>query len=149
MQLVIFRVDSQRYALPLADVEHVIRAVAVTALPAAPALVLGAIDVRGSVIPVLNLRRRLHLPEREIGPDDQFLIARTQRRVVALVIDEAQAVSEFAARDMIGIGSIVSGLDQFRGAVRLDDGLLLIQDLEKFLSEEDERILEDALSGPK
>ena len=94
MRAVVFCLDGQRYALPLAAVRRIVRAVEVTPLPGAPAIVLGAIDVEGSVLPVLDIRRRFLLPEREIGPADQFLIASTARRAVALVIDEAHGVIE-------------------------------------------------------
>src|SRR4051812_7313846 len=92
LELVVFVLDGQRYAVPLDKVERVIRAVEVTPLPNAPAIVCGVIDVGGSVLPVLSLRRRLRLPEHEIQPGDQFLIARMTGRSVALVIDEVQSV---------------------------------------------------------
>lgn len=62
--LVVFRLDERRYALPLSVVERVIRAVEVTPLPKAPPIVLGAIDVQGRVVPVLNVRRRFLMPDR-------------------------------------------------------------------------------------
>ena len=146
MQLVMFRLDEQRYALPLTAVERVVHAVEVTPLPGAPAIVLGAIDVGGCVLPVLNLRRRFLLPERGIGPADEFLIARAGRRVVALVIDEAQGVIAHEQAAVIGSDRVVPGLEQFQGVVKLDDGLVLIHDLEKFLSLDEARSLDAAVS---
>ena len=144
-ELVVFRLDELRIALPLTAVERIVRAVEVTPLPGAPALVLGAIDVEGRVLPVLNLRRRFLLPEREIGPADQFLIAWTARRMVALVIDEAQGVIEREQSAVIGSDRIVPGLEQFQGVIKLDDGLVLIHDLEKFLSLDEARTLDEAM----
>jgi purine-binding chemotaxis protein CheW len=74
-QLVVFRLDNQRYALPLPTVERIVRAVEVTALPKAPSIVLGIVDVAGRVCPVLNVRQRFGLPDKEIRSADQFLIA--------------------------------------------------------------------------
>ena len=144
-QIVVFRLDEQRYALPLTVVERIVRAVEVTPLPEAPAIVLGAIDVEGSVIPVLNLRRRFLLPEREIDPADQLLIASTARRTVALVIDEAHGVIEYQQSAIINADLIVPGLEQFQGVVKLDDGLVLIHDLEKFLSLDEAHMLDAAM----
>ena len=144
--LVVFRLDEQRYALPLAAVERIVCAVEVTPLPGAPAIVLGAIDVEGRVLPVLNLRRRFFLPEREVGPVDQFLIARTPRRTVVLVIDEAHGVIEREQSAVISSDRIVPGLEQFRGVVKLDNGLVLIHDLEKFLSLNEAHALDQAMS---
>lgn len=142
---VIFTLDSQRYALALTVVEYIVRAVEVTPLPDAPAIVLGAIDVKGEVLPVLNLRRRFMLPEREIGPDDQFLIAYTSQRSVVLVIDEAQGVIECDPSAIISADQIAPGLERFKGVVQLDDGLVLIHDLDRFLSLDEEQSLGAAM----
>ncbi len=83
-QLIVFRLD-ERYALPLSVVERVVRAVEVTPLPRAPVIVLGAIDVHGRVLPVLNVRRRFRMPDLAISPADWFLLAHTARHTVALV----------------------------------------------------------------
>lgn len=146
IQLVVFCLDEQRYALPLAVVERIVQAVEVTPLPDAPPIVLGVIDVEGHVLPVLNLRRRFRLPEREIRPFDQFLIAQTAPRTVALVIDEAQGVIERPQSAVISSTQIVPGLDQIKGVIKLDDGLVLIHDLERFLSLDEARALDEAMS---
>lgn len=145
MQLVVFYLDGQRYALPLAAVECVVGAVEPTPLPGGPAVVAGVIDVAGRILPVFSIRRRFLLPQREIVPADQFLIARTQRRTVAVVIDEAQGVIECETSAVIDPERLVPGLEQFRGLVQLGDGLVLIHDLEKFLSPEEARTLDAAM----
>lgn len=133
-QLVVFRLDEQLYALPLAVVERVVRAVEITPLPKAPSIVLGVIDVEGQVLPVLNIRRRFQLSEREIGPDDQFLIAHTARHKVVLAINEAMGVIKRLSTQIVDLAQIAPGLEQFQGVVKLDDGMALIHDLEGFLS---------------
>lgn len=145
IRLVVFRLDAQRYALPLAAVERIVRAVEVTPLPNAPSIVLGVIDVEGHVLPVLNIRQRFLLPERNLGPDDQLLIAQTGRRMVALVVDEAEGVIERPESAVVDAAQIVPGLEQFQGVLRLDDGLVLIHDLEKFLSLDEARVLDQAM----
>lgn len=144
-QYVVFMLDSQRYALPLAAVEHIVRAVEVTPLPEAPAIVLGAIDVEGKVFPVLSLRRRFLLPEREIEPADQFLIAYTSQRPVVLVIDEVHGVIECEPSTITSTDQIAPGLERFKGVAQLDDGLVLIHDLDMCLSLDEERSLEAAM----
>jgi purine-binding chemotaxis protein CheW len=142
---VVFSLDAGRYALPLAAVERIVRAVEVTPLPSAPPSVLGAIDVQGRVLPVLNLRRRFGLPEREIDPANQFVIARSANRAVVLVVDAAQGVVESPASDTISAASIATGLEHIRGVIRLPDGLVLIHDLDVFLSAAESRALDEAL----
>jgi len=145
-QLAVFRLDEQRYAVPLSVVERVVRAAELTSLPKAPAVVLGVVDVGGRVLPVLNVRRKFNLPERELRVTDQFLIARAGRRSVVLVIDEAQRVLEVPSSEIIVVTEIIPGLEQIKGVAKLRDGLVLIHDLEKFLSLEEERDLDQAIN---
>lgn len=145
-QLVVFRLDQHRYALPLAAVERVVHAVDVTPVPKAPEIVFGAINVHGRVLPVLDVRKRFLLPHRQIRPADWFLLARAGGRTVVLVVDEADGVIERSQDDVIDASEIAPDLNAFPGVLRTDDGLVLIHDLEKFLSLEETRALDDAIS---
>jgi purine-binding chemotaxis protein CheW len=145
MQLVVFLVDARRYALALPVVDRIVRAVAVTPLPQAPPIVLGVIDVAGVVIPVLDVRQRLRLPQRPVQPDDQFAIVRAGRRRVALAIDAAQGVAVAPAHALVRSADITPGLEYLRGVVQLEDGLVLIHDLDRFLSLDEARTLDAAL----
>ncbi|MDP2320688.1 MAG: chemotaxis protein CheW [Acidobacteriota bacterium] len=145
VQLLSFRLDQQRYALPLATVEHVVQSVEVTPLPHAPTIVLGAINVHGRVLPVLNVRRRFLLPEREVVPTDWFLVAHTARRTVVLVIDRSDGLVERPQSEIVPSAHVTPGLDAFPGLVRLDDGLVLIHDLDQFLSLDETRDLDEAM----
>ena len=146
MQLVVFRLDDQRYGLPLAVVERIVRAAELTPLPKAPAIVLGAVDVAGQVLPVLNVRQRFRLPDRDLSPAHQFLIAQTRQRPVVLVIDEAQGVIEAPEAEIVDAAEIAPCLEQISGVVKLTDGLVLIHDLDKFLSLDEGRALDQALN---
>jgi purine-binding chemotaxis protein CheW len=146
LQLVVFRLEEQRYALMLGAVERIVRAVEVTPLPAAPEIVLGLVNVEGRILPVLNVRGRFGLPDKGITPTNQFLIARTARRPVVLVIDEAEGIVERSTSDTVRPAGIVPGLEQIQGVIKLNSGLALIYDLEKFLSLDEAGVLEEAMS---
>jgi purine-binding chemotaxis protein CheW len=145
-QWVVFRLEEDRYALPLAAVDRIVRAVHITSMPRAPGIVLGAIDVQGSVLPVFNIRRRFGLPDRTVDPADHFLIAHTARRTVVLVIDAVQGVFEYAATAVTEAVNIARDLEYIRGVIQLDDGLVLIHDLEHFLSPDEARALDEVMS---
>lgn len=144
-QWVVFTLDSGRYALPLDRVERIVRAAQVTPLPHAPEPVLGAIDIAGRVLPVFSLRRRFGLPDRPIEPSDQFLVARSAQRSVALVIDSAQGLIERSLASIVDAAALAGPLEHIRGVIPLEDGLLLIHDLEKLLSPEEARALDEAM----
>lgn len=141
---VVFRLDQQRYALPLPVVERVVRAVEVTPLPHAPPIVLGIVNVHGEVVPVLNVRKRFLLPDRAVRPADAFLLVRTAARTVAVVVDAADGIVDRPATAAAGAGAD-SARDYFPGVLRLDDGLVLIHDVDRFLSPAEARALGEAI----
>jgi purine-binding chemotaxis protein CheW len=145
-QWVVFSLDAGRYALPLHSVERIVRAVQVTPLPQAPAVVLGVIDVGGRVLPVFNIRQRFCLPQRDIDPSDQFLIARTTERTVVLSVDAVCGVFEQPSAALIDAGSLAPGLEHIRGVIPIADDLVLIHDLEAFLSTDEAQALDAVMN---
>lgn len=145
--IVVFVLDEPRYALYLSSVERVVRAVEITTLPKAPEMVLGVINVQGSVMPVLDIRRRFRLPVREMKQDDRFIIARTTKRRVALVADSVAGVHELTEREMVNAQQALPFAEYLSGVAKLDDGLVLIHDLDTFLSLDEEKALDVALAG--
>lgn len=145
--LLVITLDGRRYALPLPVVERVVRAVAITPLPNAPDIVLGVVNIRGRVIPVINMRRRFHLPEREVALTDQLVVAHTARRPVALVAGAALDVIACPAQSLIAAEDVLPNVEYVEGVVKLEDGLILIHDLDSFLSLEEENLLDCALEA--
>lgn len=144
---VVLRLDELCIALPLAAVERVIQAVALTPLPGAPDIVLGVLNLQGRIIPVFNLRRRLGLAERALALNDHIVIARARRRPAALVADKVSGVTACTETDWVDAARILPRLDHVAGVVRRDDGLLLVHDLDRFLSLDEEAGLEAALAA--
>jgi purine-binding chemotaxis protein CheW len=143
--LVVFALDEQRYALRLSAVDRVVHMVYIAPLPKAPDIVLGVVNVQGRIIPVVNLRRRFRLPDREIALSDRLLVARTTRRSVALAADAVTGVLECPARDMVASDTVLPGIEHVEGIAKLEGGLILIHNLEKFLSMEEEASLDRAM----
>ncbi len=146
-QLIVFTLGEQRYALRLAAVDRVMRAVAISPLPQAPGIVLGLVNVQGRIIPIINVRRRFGLPQREIALTDQIVIAHTARRTVGLVVDGVADVIAYPAQAMTEAQTILPSMAYVEGVVKLPDGLVLIHDLDRFLSLEEETSLEQALEA--
>lgn len=143
----VFILDEQRYALYLSVVERVVGVVEITPLPKAPDIVLGVVNVQGKIILVVDIRKRFHLPEREMNLSDHLIIAHTSRRAMALIADTVTGVLELSDDEIIGKDEILSDLEYVEGVVKLEDGMILIHDLEKFLSLEEEKAISDQLSG--
>jgi purine-binding chemotaxis protein CheW len=146
-QLLVFKLDGQRFALRLAAVERIERAVKITPLPKMPENVLGIVNLKGKIVAVFNVRKRFRLDEREVDPRDQLIFAHTARRPVALVVDTVGEVIERKDHDVVPSSEILPGLDYVEGVAKLDDGLVLIHDLDRFLSLQEENALEEAIKG--
>lgn len=146
--LIVFSLDNQSYALPLSASERVVRMVAISPLPNAPDIIMGVVNFHGTVIPVINMRRRFGLPEREPSLSDQLVIAHSARRPVVLVADAVLDVIAYDAQSQIAAEDILSGVEYVEGVVKLTEGLIFIHDLDRFLSLEEEdalnRVLESA-----
>jgi purine-binding chemotaxis protein CheW len=147
VQLVIFTIEGVRYALPLAAAERVLSMVRVSPLPGAPHVVTGVINLHGSPVPVLDIRRRLHLPPHEYGVSAHLFVARARERRIAIPADEVLGVSSIDAGAVTSTGAVLPGLGLVRGIACLPDGLVLIHDLEAFLSMDEERTLDEALEA--
>jgi purine-binding chemotaxis protein CheW len=134
IKLLTFEIWHERFGIPLTDVREIVRAVSVVRLPKAPAVVEGIINVRGSVVPTLDIRARFKLSPKAVEPSDHLVIAFAKRRVVAIRVDRVTDLVTLAKSDVEDVAGAVPGSDWIAGVAKLDDGLLLIHDLSTFLS---------------
>jgi purine-binding chemotaxis protein CheW len=150
LEVLVFELADRRYGLPAADVRELVRAVAVRPLPGAPPAVEGVINVRGRVVPVLDVRARLRLPAKPLEPSDHLIIARAGERLVALRVDRATDLVRVDAGDVEEVRDLVPGLESVGWVARLPDDVLLVHDLGTFLSQVDSARLDDAApaAGP-
>ena len=146
-QLVVLQLDDQRYALRLDTVERVIRALEIAPLPGAPAGVLGVVNIQGQVMPVYDLRARLSRPSQPLRLSDQIVLARTNRRQVGVCVDAVAEVLTYQPEHEIAAAALGPGDAYVTGVVKLPDGLLLIHDLDRFLTPAEEHVLNRALEA--
>jgi purine-binding chemotaxis protein CheW len=148
-RLVSFNLDDQKYALFLSAVIRIIRVVEITSLPKAPDIVLGVINMHGQIVPVLDIRKRFRLPQREIQLEHQLIVASTSKRTVALLVDFVSDVVEISEEKIIAGEHILPGMEYVEGVVKTEDGMILIHDLEQFLSLQEEKALHEAMEDLK
>ncbi len=143
--LVVFGLDDRRFALRLAAVERVLPAVEIVPLPQVPAIVRGVINVEGRIIPVVDIRARFSLPPRALTVSDHLLIAQTRRRPVALVVDAVIGVTE--TNEIVATERFADNAAYIEGVVTLNGDLVVIHDLDTFLSATESAALEAALNA--
>ena len=143
VELLIFSVDTRRFALRVGDVVRVLAAVSVTELPHAPAQVIGVVNVHGQIVPVVDLRIMFGQPAQKICPHHFFILVKTPRRTLLLLVDGIHGVEEAARQDM---PSLTESSKLFAGVVQLHAGVVFICDLDALLTEKDQDVLNAALS---
>jgi purine-binding chemotaxis protein CheW len=146
-EVLVFALDDQRYALWAGEVRELLRAVAIVPLPGAPGVVEGVIDLRGQIVPVLDVRRRFGLPAREVDPADHLIIAAVASRLVAIRVDHALDLLPLDVATLEEVSPLAAGTAHVAGVARLRDGLALIHDLETFFSAGETAALDRALAA--
>jgi len=145
-RVAVFELAGYRYAIAAAYVQEFVRLPTIVPLPKAPPIVEGIVNVRGTVVPVLDIRRRFRLPERRPHLMDHLLIVRVDRRVVAFRVDRAIGLQDIDPRDIEDASTLSPGTEYLAGVAKLPDGLVLIHDLRSFLSQAEARATDDAIA---
>ena len=150
-EVLVFSLGGQRYALWAEAVRELVRAVAIVPLPRAPAMVEGVINLRGKVVPVLDLRGRFGVPAKPVEPGDHLIIAEVAGnpgpRRVAIRADRALDLVRLDPARIEEARALQSAGPYIAGVARLSEGLALIHDLRTFLSAGESASLDRALAA--
>jgi purine-binding chemotaxis protein CheW len=146
-QILLFSLDESRYALELSVVEKVVRALEITPLPGAPEIVPGVINFHGRIIPLINVRRRFNLARREMDLNDRLIVARTSRRMVAFAVDSVIGIQMIENMEIADGNQNIPLCPGIKGVAKVDGDIILIYDLDQFLSLDEEQKLNVSLSG--
>jgi purine-binding chemotaxis protein CheW len=87
-----FRLDGEEYGVSIRAVKEIIRPAEITPIPRSPADVLGLISLRGTIVPILDVRQRLGLPVREMGPKSRIVVVVVESGPVGMVVDHVTEV---------------------------------------------------------
>lgn len=134
--MLVVHLDDARFGLPLDRVVEVLPSVATVPLPGAPAVVEGLLNLRGTLVPVVDLRARTGLRSRPAAPEDHLVACEVRGRVVAVRVDRAEEVLSVDSADLQAIEEVASA-SHLAGVTRTVDGLLLVYDVASFLSLEE------------
>lgn len=146
LKIVLFSLDNLQYALQLSAVSRVVSVVEITPLPKAPEIVMGVVNYMGEIIPVINIRKRFRLPDRDVKLEDQLIIANTKKRLVGLVVDSVTGIHELEPDQLINIEGKFPYAGYLSGIAKLENDIVLIHDLEKFLSLDEQQMLDKTLT---
>jgi purine-binding chemotaxis protein CheW len=143
LQVVVFTIEGKVLGVDILKVQEILRMVEVTPFPRMPDFALGAINLRGRVVPVINLRRKLGLPDRPPGPKTCNLLVRSGEQIIGLLVDEVSEVLDIPADHLESPdrGPAWMRSELFSALGKLPGRLLVIINPDRLLSPQEELLL--------
>lgn len=145
IQFLTFKVGRLSLALAADRVERVVRAALIAPSPQGPDVLLGIANVAGTLLPVFDMGLRLESAPTRVHPGHIFIITKSALRRMILVVDSVSELVDGAPGDFIAHDQLSPGISHVSGMLKREDGLLWIQDLDRFLSLEEEAVIDKAL----
>ena len=143
-QLISFEVGGEEYGMEILRVKEVIRLREIIRLPRAPSFVKGIINLRGDVIPIIDLRDRFGLEHQEYSTMTRVIVVDVEGRLVGMVVDAASQVVRIPADQIEPPPPIVGGLsaEYIKGVGKLDERLVILLNIDRILSPQEKGELE-------
>jgi len=138
LQLVAFRLGNETYAVDIQQVQEIIRMQQITRVPGAPFFVEGVINLRGRIIPVIDLRKRLGLPRGEETDEVRIVVVEVPPHKVGMIVDAVEEVLRLSEENIETPSSLVASVDEqyLKGVGKSEDRLVVLLDLEEILKKE-------------
>ena len=138
--LVTFRLGSGEYAIDIMQAKEIIKMEKITLIPNAPDFVEGVINLRGNIIPIIDLKKRFNLEEIEGDKNTGIIIVKIEDVDMGIIIDSISKVVSISNSDIQPPPPMLSGIGQkyIKGVGKLEDKLLVVLDLEKLFTTDEE-----------
>lgn len=139
LQLVTFSIGEEEFGVNILKVQEINRTMEITKVPRSPEFVEGVINLRGKVIPIIDLRKRFGLRAKPEDKDTRIIVIEINSVIVGFVVDAVSEVLRIPASTVEPPPPVVAGVesDYISGVGQLKDRLLIMLDLDKLLSTED------------
>ena len=137
MQLVSFKLGDETYGIEITKIREIILVGEITCVPETPHYIKGLINLRSSVIPVIDLRARFSLPENELTQDSRIMVLNVGQRTIGIMVDSVNEVLRVSGEQISPAPPTVTSLGNqyMTGLVRLENQLLILLDVDRLFSE--------------
>lgn len=138
-QVVIFRLLDGEYALEITSVKEIVRYQEITKIPEAPIFIKGLLNLRGQVIPVIDLKRRFYQVDSMVTEETRIVVVKVGEGLIGIIADEVSEVLRLSEKDIEPTPSLLKDFNQsgIVGVGKLEDRLLILLDIERTLSSEE------------
>ena len=136
-QIVVFGLSNEEYGIGIAQVQEIIRPVGITRIPGMPTFVEGVINLRGKIIPIIDLRDRFGLTKKEDDANTRVVVAEVSSQTVGLVVDSVSEVLRLANDAIDPLPPTITDIDAeyLKGVGKMDRRLIILLDLDKVLTD--------------
>ena len=144
LQLVTFSIGEEEFGVDILKVQEIIRTMEITKVPKAPEFVEGVINLRGKVIPIIDLRKRFGLTAKDHDKNTRIIVIEINNMIVGFVVDSVSEVLRIPANTVEPPPPVVAGLESeyISGVGKLQDRLLILLDLNRLLSKDEAKVLQ-------
>jgi purine-binding chemotaxis protein CheW len=142
-QLVIFELGEENYGVEISAIESIIKMQPITKVPHSPSFVEGITNLRGTVLPVIDLRKRFDLPPAERNRDTRIVVTNLGDKKVGMTVDSVSEVLTIQSNLVEPPPSMISsGHTEFlQGIVKISDRLIILLNLERILNDQEQESL--------
>ncbi len=143
IKIIVLRLDSEEYGVDVSQVRSIERMHSITRVPSTPDFVEGVINLRGEVIPIINLRARMGIPVLDRTEETRIVIVGIGDTEMGLIVDSANDVIDISVKEIQAPPPVLANIEAkyIRGIAKLDDRLLILLDMEKVLNSKDTEII--------
>lgn len=142
LPILLTRIDATQVGFSASAVREIVRAVAIARLPRAPDIIEGAINLRGRIVPVVDVRQRLALPAAVVTPEQYLIILQASDRLIAVRVDDVEDVIDVPQASMESPAKLSRALERLEGVAAIASGALVIYDVDAFLTQAEQEALD-------
>jgi purine-binding chemotaxis protein CheW len=144
LQLVTFKIGNEEFGINILLVQEIIKMLQITKIPNTPEYVEGIINLRGKIIPVVDLRSRLGMNKKDMNKDSRVIVVEVDNKTIGFIVDSVNEVIRIPANITEPPPELITGVDSeyIKSVGKLEDRLLILIDIEKILKSEEKTALE-------
>jgi purine-binding chemotaxis protein CheW len=139
VQLATFKVGAEEYALDIMRIKEIINPLKITPVPKAPVFIEGVIELRGAILPIVDLRKRFDLPPTAPSRSTKYIIVAIEGRIVGLVVDAVGEVLRLPRGDLRPTPALMAGdaAAYFTGVCHWNGRIIMVLDMDRILSSQE------------
>jgi purine-binding chemotaxis protein CheW len=137
LEYVVFALGAEKFAVGIESIQEILKPQNVTEIPHTPDFLVGVINLRGKIVPVVDLRQRLGMSAKEVGKSSRIIVAIHQSQAIGMLVDSVLAVQPVATKRIERASPLISGAvdsDYFEGIANLGNYIVTILDVKKVLN---------------